>query len=385
VWQAGRGLAADSAGYVYVATASGHYDGLTDWGGSILKLAPRTLAIVDSFTPNNWEYLWDKNLDPSANGVTLIPGSDLMFAGGKEGVVYLLDQGNMGGLESASGEPRQRFRASHGCALNVTTPDCAQTLGTAYWRGGADSRLFVWDRGDLLRGYLLDPLTERFSTSPYSTSHPASRTGMTGGPTVSSSGHALDTAVVWAVTTAGTVTADANPGVLRAFSAGDLRVELYNSDAAVGDQLGTFSRMSPPVVANGRVYVPTQSGSIGVYGLLCQQDATAETEIVTSDQLPGKGQKKATYQEFRVTNTSNRPLGGPFALALDGLPLGVAVTNQTGLTACAEPGDSPYVELAGTASWLPPADSLVFRVHYEISGEATVNPVPRFLVGSGGR
>ncbi len=41
VWQAGRGLAADSAGNVYVATAGGHYDGLNDWGGSILKLAPQ--------------------------------------------------------------------------------------------------------------------------------------------------------------------------------------------------------------------------------------------------------------------------------------------------------------------------------------------------------
>ncbi len=289
----------------------------------------------------------------------------------------------MGGLESASSEPLQRFQASQGCALNVAAPDCAQTLGTAYWSGDADSRLFVWDRGDVLRGYLFDSTTERFSTSPYSTSDPAATPGMTGGPTVSSSGGDLDSAIVWAVTTAGAVTADANPGALRAFSAKDLRAELYNSDNDAGDQLGLLSRMAPPVVANGRVYVPTQSGRISVYGLLCQQDATPDVEIVSSGQLSGKGRNKAAYQEFRVTNTSDRPLAGPFALALDGLPLGVAVTNQTGLTACSEPGDSPYVELDGTPPWLPPTESLVFRVDY--GGQAAVNPVPRFLVGSGGR
>jgi hypothetical protein len=207
---------------------------------------------------------------------------------------------------------------------------------------------------------------------------------MTGGPTVSSSGNDLEAAIVWAVTTDGTVTENSNPGTLRAFSAEDLRWELYSSDAVSGDQLGLITRMAPPVVANGRVYVPTQSNNIAVYGLLCQQDGTAGAEIVSSGLISGKGRNKASYEEFRVTNVGEQPLGGPFALAVDGLAPGVTVSNSTGVTACSEPQGSPFIELEGAPTWLQPAESLIFRVDYAISGNTPVASTPRFLVGSGG-
>ena len=34
------------------------------------------------------------------------------------------------------------------------------------------------------------------------------------------------------------------------------------------DAPGNFTKFAPPVVANGKVYVPTQSKAVSVYGLL---------------------------------------------------------------------------------------------------------------------
>lgn len=260
IWQAGRGIAADGRGAVFVATAGGSYDGESNFGSSILKLDARTLRVVDWFTPADHERLFRDNLDPSANGVTLIPNSSLLFAGGKDGVVYLLDQNGMGRLEGTNGGPLERFRATVGCGDR----DCMQTLGTAYWTRGTEGLLYVWDRGDRLRGYRF--AAGRFETTPFSVS--AFTPMMTGGPTVSANGDDLDSGIVWAVTTDADATLSLAPGTLRAFAASDLR-PLYASDAnPERDAPGLFTKFALPVVANGKVYVPTHSQRISVYGLL---------------------------------------------------------------------------------------------------------------------
>ena len=145
IWQAGRGIASDGAGNIYIATAGGSYDGITNFGSSVLKFAPRSLKLTDWFTPKNHEYLFLQNIDMSAGGVTLIPNSQLMFAGGKEGVIFLLNREAMGKLEGENAEPLQRFKATNGCGQK----DCAQTLGTAFWARKNDGVLYVWDRNDV--------------------------------------------------------------------------------------------------------------------------------------------------------------------------------------------------------------------------------------------
>ena len=145
IWQAGRGIASDRAGNIYIATAGGKYDGITNFGSSVLKFAPRSLKLIDWFTPKNHEFLFLQNIDLSAGGVTLIPNSQLMFAGGKEGVIFLLNRETMGKLEGENAGPLQRFKATNGCGQK----DCAQTLGTAFWARKNDGVLYVWDRNDV--------------------------------------------------------------------------------------------------------------------------------------------------------------------------------------------------------------------------------------------
>jgi uncharacterized protein (TIGR03437 family) len=56
---------------------------------------------------------------------------------------------------------------------------------------------------------------------------------------------------------------------LHAFDAVDLTVELWNSDLKGDrDTLGSFTKFANPTVANGKVFTPTASGEIVVFGLL---------------------------------------------------------------------------------------------------------------------
>lgn len=261
IWQGGRGIAADGAGNIYVSTAGGYYDGISNFGSSTLKFAGPRLKLADWFTPHNHDFLFLQNIDLSAGGVTVIPNSPLMFSGGKEGVIFLLNRDDMGKLEGVNRGPVQRFQAGHGCGQT----DCANTLGTAFWRRENDGVLYVWDRRDALRAYNF--VNNRFVTTPAAVS--ATAPPQTGGPSVSANGSDLSSGIVWAVTTDSPKSGGQVPGTLRAFRASDVSQELYNSDMnSARDALGFFTKFAPPVVANGKVYVPTHSNEVVVYGLL---------------------------------------------------------------------------------------------------------------------
>jgi hypothetical protein len=348
IWQAGRGIASDGAGNVYIATAGGAYDGITNFGSSVLKFAPRSLKLLDWFTPTNHEFLFLQNIDMSAGGVTLIPNSQLMFAGGKEGVIFLLNRETMGKLEGEKSEPLQRFKATNGCGQT----DCAQTLGTAFWARKNDGVLYVWDRNDVLYAY--DFVNERFGTTPSAAGK--EKPGMNGGPTVSANGSDAGSGIVWAATTQSTKSGGLAPGTLRAFLASNIGQELYNSDRnAARDALGDFTKFAPPVVANGKVYVPTQSKAVVVYGLLCGKDVSPLLQVQSGRQSAGENQ---TYvQPITVRNTSTHAIGGPFEIAVDNLTSGVTLTNATGATSCAESAGSPAVRATEAPLWLLPGAS----------------------------
>jgi hypothetical protein len=260
-WQAGRGLAVDSSGNVYAAFDSDDYNPPTSFGDSVVKFGPGSLSPIDWFTPSDWSFLYAGNLDETAGGVTLIPGTTLAFTGGKAGVVYLLNQNKLGGLEMAGTGPVQEFQASQGCG----TTDCGQTLPTAFWPNTGNPYLYVWDAQDYLRAYPFDLSSQQFLTGVASVG--SVLPSRTGGLTVSSNGN--NAGIVWATTAAQDPFFNAVPGTLRAYNANNITQELYNSDQnSCRDALGTFVKMSTPIVANGKVYVNTQSNFLSVYGLL---------------------------------------------------------------------------------------------------------------------
>jgi outer membrane protein assembly factor BamB len=96
----GRGGMVRGPKGIYTQTADGLYDpGSGIWGETVLALAPKQLRVVDSFTPANWQYLNDKDLDLGSAGPVVFPFQNrtLVASAAKQAVVYLLDANALGG------------------------------------------------------------------------------------------------------------------------------------------------------------------------------------------------------------------------------------------------------------------------------------------------
>jgi len=96
----GRGGIVRGPKYIYVQTADGPYDpGAGKFGNSVLALSFKDLRLVDSYTPENWEYLNAKDLDLSSANAVAFPfqGKTIVASVGKESVVSLLDGEGLGG------------------------------------------------------------------------------------------------------------------------------------------------------------------------------------------------------------------------------------------------------------------------------------------------
>jgi hypothetical protein len=70
---------------------------------------------------------------------------------------------------------------------------------------------------------------------------------------------------VWAIETDGYGTP--SPAILRAFQATNVANQLYASNQSGSDKAGNAVKFAVPTIANGKVYVGTQT-EVDAYGLL---------------------------------------------------------------------------------------------------------------------
>ncbi len=308
IWQSGQGPAIDGAGNVYVSTGNGAWDGSRNFGSTVLKLTP-SLGISDWFTPGNYASLNAGDLDLGSSGPLLIPNTTLLFAGGKQGIAYLVDTTSMGHLASGNGQIAQSFLAANG-----------NMHGSAvYWQSPVLGPLiYIWSEFDYLKAFHFNGST--LDTAPISQSSMRVPDGMPGGMTaVSSNGSAAGTGILW--TTAPWM-ADANhatvQGIVRAFDASDLTSELWDSQQNPGrDDVGNFAKFVPPTITNGKVYMATFSNALVVYGLLPQVSDFQLSTLAPS-------QSVAPSNSISYTVTVSDPPGSLFAgtvtFSLSGLP-----------------------------------------------------------------
>ena len=259
IWQSGQGPAADEEGNVYVVTGNGSWDGVKNFSESFMKLTPK-LELLDWFTPTNHFDLDRRDNDLDSSGATLIPGTHLVLGGGKEGVLYTLDMRKLGHLGDEHAIQHFKATASHLHSL-------------VFWQSAkSGSLLYVWGQRDKAKVYKLDG--EKVAETPWmmrdspNQGHP--------GAMLSLSANGNKDGILWAAIHAtGDSWHESRPGVLHAYDADDIRHELWNSlEMAARDDCGEYSKMDPPTVANGRVYLASfgsenvGTGQFCVYGLL---------------------------------------------------------------------------------------------------------------------
>jgi len=264
IWQSGQGPSADDQGNVYVVTGNGSWDGITNFSESFLKLTPE-LKLLDWFTPTNHFALDKGDTDLDASGATLIPGTHLVLGGGKEGVLYTLDTQNLGHLGDE--HALQHFQATK-----------SHLHSLVYWKSAKNGNLlYVWGQRDKAKVYKLEG--DKLVESPLmirdvpNEGHP--------GAMLSLSANGNKDGILWAAIHAtGDSWHESRPGVLHAYDADNIRRELWNSlENPSRDDCGEYSKMAPPTVANGRVYLAsfgsenTGTGQFCVYGLLPKAEA----------------------------------------------------------------------------------------------------------------
>ena len=245
VWQSGRGLAADEAGDIYALSGNGDYDGVQNFGESFLKIPGTLNAPSDWFTPGIWQALSDGDVDLSA-GPALISGANIVLGADKGGDLYEVDGNSMGHLSSTN-----TYQVGAGYIFNF-----------AVWSKPDGAIIYLHPKGGPLESYAISE--DQLSPAPLSSTNVDTATARIG-MTISANGLDDTSGILWEITAGGD-----GSGTLHAFDASNL-TELWNSDMnSSRDALGAFPKFVSPTVVNGRVYAPTFSNAVAVYGLLSQ-------------------------------------------------------------------------------------------------------------------
>jgi len=258
IWQQGRAPAVDASGNVYVITGNGTWDGSENFGESFLKLSG-SLSLEDWFTPDNYATLNAGDEDLGSGGPMLIPGTSIVFGGGKQGVVFLCNTGDLGHEQSGNGQVLQSFQFASG-----------EIHGGAVYYNNPVSGPGVYDmaNGDNLKLYTFNGST--FDPTPHAVSSAAAAGAPGAFLTVSDDSSAPGSGIVWGSIETSDDDHGLVPGIVRAWNATDINgTELWDSSQnSSRDNPGTFVKDANPTVVNGKVYVGSYSGQVNVYGLL---------------------------------------------------------------------------------------------------------------------
>jgi hypothetical protein len=273
IWQSGQAPAVDATGNIYVVTGNGTWNGVTDFSESFMKLSP-ALKLLDWFTPTNHRELDAKDNDLDSSGATLIPGTNLVVGGGKEGVLYTLDTRHMGHLGDQ--HAIQHFQATGSHLHSVV-----------FWKSEKNGDLlYIWGQRDKERVYKI--ADGKVGETPIIT-RPESNEGHPGAM-LSLSADAGKDGILWAaIHASGDSWHETRPGILHAYDADDINRELWNSwENRDRDDCDGYSKMAPPTIANGKVFLASfgkeniGTGGLCVYGLLPNGDAPQPPSKIVS-------------------------------------------------------------------------------------------------------
>ncbi len=273
IWESGCGPGVDTNGDLITITGNGTFDTGTptvNYGDSFLRLTPGggTMSVSSFFTPLNELLLEDDDLDMGSGGNLLLPDQPgpnphLMVGVGKVGTLYLVNRDSMGGFNAANDQMVQELPAAVGGMFS--TP--------AYWQGmapnvGLQNMIYTIGIFDvpkmfvIANGLIQIPPASKAQNFPFGfpgASPVISANGTTGG-------------ILWAIDSS--AWSSAGTAILYAFDATNLNTELYDSNRFSADNPGPAVKFTVPTVANGSVYLGTQT-QLAVFGLLSAARPTA--------------------------------------------------------------------------------------------------------------
>jgi hypothetical protein len=272
-WNSGSGLSADSNGNLFLASGNGTFDTTnvpaTMLGDSIMKLnlVGSSLMLEDYFTPYNQAYLSANDEDLGSGGVLMLPAQpgsnpDELFLVSKQGTFYLVDRDQM-----TTGN-------EHYCGTCTSDPEIVEEVQyassglwsmPAYW----NETIYMCGEVDSVQSY---PLTDGlFNSNGTSSSSSPEQIGFPGAtPSVSANG--TTNGIVWIIDSSHYAGSEyggpgVGPAVMHAYDATNLATELYNTTQSSSDKAGNAVKFTVPTIANGKVYIGTQT-EVDVYGIL---------------------------------------------------------------------------------------------------------------------
>jgi hypothetical protein len=261
IWQSGGGPSADSNHNVFVATGDGPFD--VDRGGNSysdtflrFETADGLSKVADYFTPCDQAALEAAGQDVGASAPVLVLNStsqpNLLIGGSKNGSLYVVNPGSMGEFDNTCTRdlPPRAQVISLGTGPILSTP--------LFW----NDFVYVAPGNANLMSF---PMSGGILAAPPPASQSPETLGPQGAtPVISSNG--TSNAILWLIDSSGAAAND--PAILRAYDPNNSLQEIYSSPTAASrDTAGAAVKFTVPTVANGKVYVGTQT-ELDVYGLL---------------------------------------------------------------------------------------------------------------------
>jgi uncharacterized protein (TIGR03437 family) len=237
----------------------------------------------------------------------------MLLAGSKAGVLYVVQRDGTGHAEPTAWSNIQTVQANQWGMFDL-----------ALWNNQNGPIVYLAEPYNAVKAFQI--VNGQLSTTP---SSQFSMSSFFVGLAISADGGKNGTGLVWLTT--GNSGVSQIPGTLHALDAVNLSNEIWNSDM-LGDRdgLGRFAKFATPTVANGKVFVPTFSNALAIYGLLG-----------TNPQI------SASPQISAVVNGASL-IGGAISpgeiVAIFGLNLGVSQRTQMQLNA----NGAVSTSLAGT-------------------------------------
>jgi uncharacterized repeat protein (TIGR01451 family) len=259
IWMSGGGPAADSQGNVYLLTGNGDFNanstGGRNYGDTFLKLGTSGgLSVSDWFTPFDQNNLAANDLDLGGGGAVILidqasgPFPHLVLGGGKAGTLYVVNRDNFGHYNSSNDSQ---------IVQSFTLGNNGIYSAPLFWQ----NTLYAAGSDAPLSAYSFSSAASQFQTNPVSVS--AQSFGFPGTtPALSAVG--TNNAILWAIERTSSSIA-----VLHAYDPRNLKTELWNSSQALNnrDKAGIAVKFTVPTIANGKVYIGTQT-ELDVFGLL---------------------------------------------------------------------------------------------------------------------